>query len=54
MLNYQTTGFHETAALREMFGLTAIKPFQEWLEKMGFIRSGRLTDLAGDASILLA
>ena len=54
MLNYQTTGFHETAALREMFGLTAIKPFQEWLEKMGFVRSGRLTDLAGDASILLA
>ena len=28
MLNYQTTGFHETAALREIFGLTAIPPFQ--------------------------
>ena len=27
MLNYQTTGFRETAALREIFGLTAIKPF---------------------------
>lgn len=25
MLNYQTTGYHETASLREMFGLTAIK-----------------------------
>ena len=35
MLNYQTTGFHETAALRELYGLTAIPPFQAWLEKMG-------------------
>ena len=54
MLNYQTTGYHETAALREMFGLTAIKPFQQWLEKMGFVENGRLTALAGDGSILLA
>lgn len=53
MLNYQTTGYHETAALREMFGLTAIKPFQEWLVRMGFVdERGRLTDLAGDASVL--
>ncbi len=54
MLNYQTTGYHETAALREMFGLTAIKPFQQWLEKMGFVENGKLTALAGDGSILLA
>ena len=54
MLNYQTTGFHETAALRELFGLTAIPPFQAWLEKMGFVENGRLTELAGDASVLLA
>ena len=54
MLNYQTTGFHETAALREMFGLTAIKPFQRWLEQMGFVEDNKLTALAGDASILLA
>ena len=53
MLNYQTTGFHETAALRELFGLTAIPPFQAWLEKMGFVENGRLTELAGDASVLL-
>ncbi len=53
MLNYQTTGFHETAALREMFRLTAIKPFHEWLVKMGFVdERGRLTERAGDASIL--
>ena len=54
MLNYQTTGYHETAALRELFGLTAIKPFQDWLEKMGFVENGRLTPLAGDGSVLLA
>lgn len=53
MLNYQTTGFRETAALREMFGLTAIPPFQAWLEKMDFVRDGRLTERAGDGSILL-
>ena len=54
MLNYQTTGFHETAALREIFGLTAIPPFQRWLEDMGFVENGKLTALAGDASVLLA
>ena len=54
MLNYQTTGYHETAALRELFGLTAIPPFQAWLEKMGFVADGKLTPLAGDGSVLLA
>ena len=53
MLNYQTTGFRETAALREILGLTAIPPFQAWLEKMGFVENGRLTPKAGDGSALL-
>ncbi|ELC8344591.1 TPA: ethanolamine ammonia-lyase subunit EutB [Clostridium perfringens] len=54
MLNYQTTGYHETAALREMFGLTAIKEFQDWLVEMGFLdENGKLTKKAGDASVLL-
>ena len=53
MLNYQTTGFRETAALREIFGLTAIAPFQRWLEKMGFVENGKLTKKAGDGSVLL-
>ncbi len=53
MLNYQTTGFRETAALRELFGLTAIAPFQHWLEKMGFVENGKLTAKAGDGSSLL-
>ena len=54
MPNYQTTGYHETAALREMFGLTAIKEFQDWLVEMGFVdENGKLTKKAGDASVLL-
>ncbi|MBI5977487.1 ethanolamine ammonia-lyase subunit EutB [Clostridium perfringens] len=54
MLNYQTTGYHETAALREMFGLTAIKEFQDWLVEIGFVdENGKLTKKAGDASVLL-
>lgn len=53
MLNYQTTGFHETATLREVYGLTAIAPFQRWLEKMGFVENGHLTAKAGDGSTLL-
>ena len=53
MLGYQTTGFRETAALRQITGKTAIPEFQKWLEKMGFIHEGRLTHKAGDGSALL-
>lgn len=53
MLNYQTTGFRETAALRQLFGLTATPPFQRWLERMGFVENGQLTPKAGDGSVFL-
>ena len=53
MLNYQTTGYHETATLRELFGLRPIKEFEIWMEKMGLMENGKLTKLAGDASIFL-
>ena len=53
MLNYQTTGFRETAALRELTGKTAIPEFAAWLEKMGFTENGKLTSKAGDGSCLL-
>jgi ethanolamine ammonia-lyase large subunit len=53
MLNYQTTGFRETATLRELTGKTAIPPFQKWLQKMGFVENGKLTAKAGDGSYLL-
>ncbi len=53
MLNYQTTGFRETAALRELTGKTAIPEFQVWLETMGFTENGKLTAKAGDGSCLI-
>lgn len=53
MLMYQCTGFHEAAALREILGLRPIKEFDMWLEKMGFSKDGKLTPLAGDASVFL-
>ena len=53
MLNYQTTGYRETATLRQITGKTAIPEFQQWLEKMGFLENGKLTKKAGDGSWLL-
>ena len=53
MLNYQTTGFRETATLRELTGKSAIPEFQRWLEKMGFVENGHLTPKAGDGSCLI-
>ena len=53
MLMYQCTGYHEAAALREILGLRPTKEFDAWLEKMGFSKDGKLTPLAGDASVFL-
>lgn len=51
MLNYQTTSFHNNAALREIYGLRPTPEFEAWLERMGLWRNGKLTDRAGDATI---
>jgi ethanolamine ammonia-lyase large subunit len=51
MLNYQTTSFHNNAALREVLGLRPAPEFEVWLESMGLWRNGKLTKKAGDASI---
>lgn len=53
MLMYQCTGYNEAASLREVFGLRPIKEFDQWLEKMGFSENGKLTPLAGDASVFM-
>ena len=53
MLMYQCTGYHEAAALREVFGLRPISEFDQWLEKIGFSKDGKLTPLAGDGSVFL-
>jgi len=54
MLMYQCTGFHDSAALREVFGLRPTAEFDTWLEKMGFSENGKLTPRAGDASVFLS
>lgn len=51
MLNYQDTSYHDDASLREMLGLRPLREFEKWLEKMGIMEDGKLTDRAGDLSI---
>ena len=53
MLNYQTLGYQDGAALRELLGLKPIREFEVWLEKMGIYKDGKLTEKAGDASIFI-
>lgn len=53
MLNYQCTGYHDIQTLRETLNVKPIKEFEEWLEKMGVMKDGRLTEKSGDASIFL-
>ncbi|MBL9044076.1 MAG: ethanolamine ammonia-lyase subunit EutB [Myxococcales bacterium] len=53
MLNYETTSFQNNAALREIYGLRPAPEFEEWLTRIGLWRSGKLTERAGDASLLL-
>lgn len=51
MLNYQTTAFHDTATVRQLLNLRPAPEFEAWLEKMGLIEDGRLTQRAGDPSL---
>lgn len=49
MLSYQTTSFHDIAALREVLGKRPAPEFEVWMEDVGLMSNGRLTDKAGDA-----
>ncbi len=53
MLNYQSNAYHDSAAIRSTLGLRPIREFEQWLERMGILRDGRLTDRAGDPTIFL-
>lgn len=53
MLSYQSTSFHDTATLRQLFGLRPAPEFEKWMEEMGLIKDGILTEKAGDPSIFL-
>jgi ethanolamine ammonia-lyase large subunit len=51
MLNYQCTSFHDAASLRTIMNLKPLPEFERWMESMGLMANGRLTRIAGDASI---
>jgi len=52
MLSYQTSSFHDVAALRELLGRRPAPEFEAWLESRGLMTDGRLTARAGDARVL--
>ncbi len=53
MLMYQSTSYHDIAAVREMLGLSPIQPFREWLESYGIWENGRLGPNAGNPGVFL-
>ena len=52
MLSYQTSSFHDAAALRELLDRRPAPEFEAWLEARGLMENGRLTPRAGDARVL--
>lgn len=54
MLNYQTNAYHDVNAVREILGKRPIREFEIWLEKMGIMENGRLTERAGDPTLFLS
>lgn len=53
MLNYQSTSFHDVAAIRETLGLRPTPEFEVWLENMGLMLDGKLTERAGDPTVFV-
>jgi len=53
MLNYQCTSYHDLAALRQLLGLRPAPEFECWLEEMGLMKDGMLTERAGDPRVFV-
>lgn len=53
MLMYQSTGYHDIAALRELLRLEPAPDFKAWLKEWGIWKDGRLGPNAGDASMFI-
>jgi len=53
MLMYQSSSYHDIAALREVTNKRPIKEFEDRLEELGIMKNGILTSKAGDPSIFL-
>lgn len=51
MLMYESTSFHDIAAIREISAKKPIKEFEKRMVELGIMKDGRLTEKAGDPSI---
>ncbi len=51
MLMYQSSSYHDIAALREITGKRPVKEFEKRMEELGILENGRLAERAGDPSI---
>src|SRR5208283_1022250 len=52
MLSYQSTSFHDAAALRAVLNLRPAPEFERWCEARGIMRDGKLTRRAGDPALV--
>jgi ethanolamine ammonia-lyase large subunit len=53
MLSYQCTSFHDAPSLRQTFKLHPAPEYECWLESLGLMKNGVLTDLGGDPTFFL-
>lgn len=53
MLSYQSTSYHDAPTLRQLFKLRPAPEFECWLEGLGLMKNGVLTEKAGDPSFFL-
>ncbi len=52
MLNYQSTSFHDDAAVRRIFGYRPTPEFEAWMESIGLLKDGEPTERFGDPTVL--
>lgn len=53
MLSYQSTSFHDSPSLRQLFHLRPLPEFEHWMEQMGLWKDGMLTEKAGDPTVFI-
>jgi len=53
MLMYQSTGYHDIAALREISSKAPIKEFEKRMEELEILKDGTLGENAGDPSVFI-
>jgi ethanolamine ammonia-lyase large subunit len=52
MLSYQTTSYHDIAALREIFNCRPAPEFEAWMESRDLMHNGKLTANAGNPAYI--